>query len=95
MTINELKASLNIQTLNLNTCETVDGQVYKDKNGGEWLRHWENDTRVEVSISRETLAKVKAENPSTLSVQKEVREAALGSLTSYRIVCHKPAEETL
>lgn len=95
MNIQELKASLNISTLNLNTCTDKDGNIYVDKQGGQWLRHWDNNSRVEVSISRSTLEQVKKENPSTLSLQTETREATGGSLTSHRIVCHKPAEETL
>lgn len=95
MNIQELKEKLGIATLNLNTCTDKEGVVYKDKEGGEWLRHWDNDSRVEVSVSKKTLAMIKSENPSTLGIQTESREAAGGSLTSHRIVKYTPAEETL
>lgn len=89
MNIQEIKNSLGYSVLNLNYAEDKDG------NKTQWLRHWDNDQRIAVSIHEDTVNKIKAEDPSTLSIQIETREGDQGPYTAKRIVLHKPAEVTL
>lgn len=89
MDINEIKDSMGITTLNLDFAEDKDG------NKTEWLRHWDNDKRVAVSIHKETFDKVVNDDPSTLSVQSEIRTGNKGDYKALRIVLHTPAEFTL
>lgn len=89
MNISELKAKLGVETLNLNTAKDTNG------NATDWLRHWDNDNRVAISIHKDTVAKIKAENPSTLGIQEETREGNQGAYIAKRIVLFNPAEVTL
>ena len=84
--------------LNLNTAKDADGNPIKDANGkvDQWLRHWDNDNRVAVSIHVELFQEIKANrNLSSLGIQKETRTADLGDYTAIRIVKYAPAEHTL
>lgn len=89
-TITEIKKNLGYETLNLNTA------LDKDNQPTEWLRHWDNDNRVAVSLHKETFAKIKA-NPSmsNLAVQIEEREATQGAYKAVRIVAVTEAEAIL
>jgi len=90
MNIAEIKSKLNIAALELNTA--------KDSNDKptDWMRHWDNDNRIAVSIHKELVAEIKANsNISSLGLQSETREGEQGSYTAYRIVKYKPAETTL
>lgn len=90
MTITEIKSKLNLTSLELNTAKD------KDDNATEWMRHWDNDNRVAVSIHKELVAEIKADsNITSLGLQSETREGTKGSYTAYRIVKYKPAETTL
>lgn len=89
MNIAEIKEQLGISTLNLNTAKDKDGQPT------EWMRHWDNDNRVAVSIHKETVAKIKAGSATTLGTQTETRTGAKGEYKAIRIVQYTPAEETL
>jgi len=97
MNISEIKAELGIATLNLNTAKDQEGNIYKDQNDGEWMRHWDNDDRVEVSLAKDLFEEIKngGNTISTLGLQKSKREAAKGELTSFRIVKYTPAEGKL
>jgi len=54
MNIAEIKSKLNIAALELNTA--------KDSNDKptDWMRHWDNDNRIAVSIHKELVAEIKA-----------------------------------
>ena len=89
MNITEVKSELGYSVLNLNFAEDKDG------NKTEWLRHWDNENRIAVSIHQDTVKEIRENNPSTLSLQSEVRTGAQGDYEAKRIVLHKPAEMTL
>ena len=92
MTLNEVKKDLNIEVFNLNTANDSDGKPT------DWLRHWDNDNRVAVSIHKDTFKIVKADKEgkmSTLGIQTEEREGAQGPYKAFRIVNFTPPEETL
>ena len=89
MDIQEIKSKLGISTLNLNTAQDSDGKPT------EWMRHWDNDNRVAVSIHKETITAIKAGEGTTLDIQTETRKGAKGEYTAKRIVMYTPAEMTL
>jgi hypothetical protein len=89
-TIAEIKNQLNYAVLNLNTANDKDNQPT------QWLRHWDNDNRVAVSLHKDTLAKIQANpNMPNLAVQQEVKIGAQGNYTAIRIVAVAEAEATL
>lgn len=80
------------QGLALNTAEDKDG------NKTEWMRHWNDDKRVAISIHRDTVALIRANDPkaNNLVLQApEVRQGSKGEYTAYRIVAVTGAEITL
>lgn len=89
-TIAQIKSQFNILTLNLNTAKDKDG------NPTMWMRHWDNENRVAVSLHKDLIAEIKA-NPSldSLGTQIETRTAEQGEYKAVRIVKYTPAEETL
>ena len=90
MTLAQVKDQIGIQQLELNTAEDKDG------NKTDWMRHWDNDNRVAVSIHKELIAEIKSNsNIASLGVQKEKRTGEQGDYTAIRIVKYSPAEETL
>lgn len=90
MTIQEIKTQLSIPSLQLNTAKDINDQPT------QWMRHWDNENRVAVSIHKELLAEIKADKTiSSLGLQKEERTGEKGSYMAYRIVKYAPAEETL
>ena len=89
MNISEIKSQLGYSALNLNTANDSDG------NPTPWMRHWDNDNRIAVSIHKDTIAKIQSEDPSTLAIQSEVRTGAQGDYVAKRIVMYTPAELTL
>jgi hypothetical protein len=89
MDILEVKNVLGINKLNLNKSEDKDGKPT------DWLRHWDNDGRVAVSIHKDTFDAIKAGDVSTLDIQTETREAKLGKYTAKRIIMYTPAEFSL
>jgi hypothetical protein len=89
-TIAEIKVKLNYSVLNLNTA------LDKDNQPTEWMRHWDNDNRIAVSLHKDTLAKIKANNMmSNLVLQTEEKTGAQGTYTAIRIVAVAEAEATL
>lgn len=91
MNLNEIKAKLNIETLALNT--STDAQGVKDP---EWMRHWDNESRMAISIPTEIVNKLKADPTiNTLALQTESKTGAKGEYTAHRIVMYPPAEITL
>lgn len=89
MTIEQIKEQLGMPVLNLNTAKDKDGQPT------EWMRHWDNDNRVAVSIHKDTVKAIKTGNGTTLGTQTETRTGAKGEYKAIRIVQYTPAEETL
>jgi len=90
MNITEIKTKLGVEALNLNFATDKDG--VKDT---EWMRHWDNDNRMAVSIHVDTVQKIKAGGVTTLGLQTETREGSKGEYTAHRIVMFNPADETL
>lgn len=86
MDINEIKTTLGYSALNLNTAEDADGKKT------EWMRHWDNDNRIAVSIHKDTISAVQAGTATTLDIQTETRTGAQGEYTAKRIVMYTPAE---
>lgn len=88
-TLTQIKTKLGYDQFNLNTA-TKDGKPT------DWLRHWDNDNRVAVSIHKDTVAQIQA-NPqmNELSLQEDTRTGAKGEYKALRIVAYKPAEVVL
>lgn len=90
MTLAQIKEKLGLQELALNTATD------KDENPTDWMRAWDNDNRVAVSIHKELVEEIKADkNISSLGLQTEKRTGSKGDYTAHRIVKYKPAETTL
>lgn len=90
MNLAQIKQQLNIPALELNTAKD------KDDKPTDWLRHWDNERRIAISIHKELVQEVqKDSNIASLGLQKEEREGSKGKYTAYRIVKYKPAEVTL
>ena len=89
MNIEEIKMSLGYSTLQLNTATDKEGVKT------EWMRHWDNDSRVAVSIHKDTVSAIQSNNPATLGIQSEIRTGAKGDYTAKRIVMFDPAEVEL
>lgn len=89
MNIVEIKQELGIAQLNLNTAVNNAGAKT------DWMRHWDNDSRVAVSIHKDTVAAIKADNSCNLGIQTETRTGSKGEYTAHRIVKYNPAEAVL
>ena len=90
MLLQEVKDQLGVSTLNLNVAKD------KDNKPTSWLRAWDNDNRVAVSLHQETFDKLKADSTiSTVGLQTETRTGAKGDYTSHRIVIFTPATHQL
>lgn len=80
--IAQIKEDLHIPTLNLQR-STKNGEPTA------WLRHWENDRRIAVSIHEDTLKYAK-ENPDSemfiLQHSDRISEASSQPYDAYRIV---------
>ena len=89
-TIADIKGTLGYSVLNLNTATD------KDNKPTDWMRHWDNDNRIAVSLHKDTLAKIKANpNMGNLVLQSEDRDGAQGKYKAMRIVAVAEAEATL
>lgn len=84
MNITEIKEKLGYTALNLNPADDADG------NQTEWMRHWDNDNRVAVSIHNETISAIKTGTATTLDIQVETRTGSKGEYTAKRIVMYTP-----
>lgn len=80
----EIKEQLGISSFNLDLSTDKDGNVT------EWYRHWDNVSRVSVSLHKDSLALIQ-ENPDTTNivVQTETKSAAKGTYVSHRLVTPK------
>ncbi len=87
MLLSEIKAKLGIAKFELNTA------LDAEQKPTDWLRHWDNEARVAVSLHKDLFAELKADvNIGSLGLQHEIREAAQGPYDSYRIIKYTPAE---
>jgi hypothetical protein len=90
MNLSEIKASLGIETLSLNTVETSTGEKTS------WMKHWNNESRVAILLHKDTLAKIKANmSCPSLGIKTAIKQGSQGEYTAHTIVMYKPAEETL
>ena len=90
MTLEQIKEKLKISVLELNTATDSDDKPT------DWMRHWDNENRVAVSIHKELVGELKADkNINSLGLQSEKRTGDKGDYMAYRIVRFTPAEETL
>lgn len=90
MNLTQIKSKLNISALELNTAND------KNDKPTDWMRHWDNDNRIAVSIHKELVAEIqKDSNMSSLGLQSEERDGSKGKYMAYRIVKYKPAETVL
>lgn len=82
-TLKQIKSNLGITELNLQFAQDLEG------NKTEWLRHWDNDRRIAVSIHKDLateLAADKAGAINNLSVQFQQRSGEQGPYDAHRIV---------
>jgi len=85
------------QGLTLNSATTADGL------DTSWMRHWNNDKRIAISIAKDTVALIQAKDIKAehLVLQgPETRQTSSGDnagqdYEAYRIVAVTPAEITL
>lgn len=90
MTLEEVKNQIGISSLRLNTAMDAENKPT------EWMRHWDNETRTAVSIHKELVGELKADNHiNTLGLQLEDRTGEQGPYKAYRIIRYSPSEETL
>lgn len=89
MKLADIKEELNIQQFNLNKAE-------KDGKPTEWMRHWDNDRRIAVSMHQDTVKAIQNNpNMDNLGMQTEKRSGEKGEYTAIRVVAYKPAEVVL
>ena len=79
---------------------TLNSATTKEGLETAWMRHWNNDARIAVSIAKDTVALIQAKDPKAehLVLQgPETRTAQDGGVDydAYRIVAVTPAEITL
>ncbi len=90
MTLAQIKEQIGINQFELNTAEDKDG------NATPWMRHWDNDNRVAVSIHKDLVQELQADsNIASLGLQTEKRTGEQGDYKAIRIVKYNPAETTL
>ena len=89
MNIQEIKSELGVETLSMVVSKTTEGEIYKDKKGGQWVGNFDNGLRRSISMPAELFDKVKA-NPTgvvTLYLEApEEREGPKGAYSSQRIL---------
>lgn len=89
-TLAQIKSKLGISQLELVTAQDING------NKTEWLRHWDNDNRVAVSIHKDLATELKS-NPAitSLSLQTEPKVGEQGPYTAHRIVKYNSTPEII
>ena len=86
----EVKRELGVETLSLHTVTTQSGEDTM------WMKHWDNSNRIAVLIHKDTLAKIKADSGLTsLGINTQMKQGAMGEYIAKTIVLYKEAEETL
>jgi hypothetical protein len=89
MNLAEIKNELGIEQFQLNTAEDANGVKT------EWMRHWDNENRIAVSLHKDTITAIQADSATNLGLQTETRTGAQGEYIAKRIVMYKPAELVL
>ena len=95
MTIAQIKAQLNIASLDL--VRSTD----ENKKPTDWLRYWNNDSRMAVVVHNDVVAKIKADPKiNTLALKHEQKTTKTGSATgtvydSYIIISATSIEVVL
>ena len=90
MLLSQIKTKLEIPQLELNTAKNMAGE------NTEWMRHWDNDNRIAISLHKDLVAELKADkNISSLGLQEETRQGDKGDYLAVRIVKYTPAETIL
>jgi hypothetical protein len=90
MNLSELKSTLGHETFNFNIVKTSEGVET------QWLKQWDNTTRIAVLIHKDTLSKIRATpGISTLNYKTATKQGAQGEYTAKTIVAYAEADETL
>ena len=90
MKLQDIKSKLGIPQFELNTALDINNKPT------DWLRHWDNENRVAVSLHKELFDELKADTSiDSLGLQTETRTGSKGEYTAIRIVKFAPAEFTL
>jgi hypothetical protein len=93
MNIQEIKATLGVQTLPLNNVKTKEGVPTV------WYKNWDNDRRIAVIMHQDTLGLIKAD-PTIASLGLTKPETKMSKengneYTAIYICNYKPADVTL
>lgn len=101
MDIQEIKGVLGMPRLSFIVATKKDGTVATsvgaDNKVTKWLRYWDNDKRVAVSMAEDLYDAVKA-NPTAvtnLALQSETRTGEQGEYVTQRIIRYTPATHEL
>lgn len=87
MLLSEIKTKLGIAKFELNTA------LDAEQKPTDWLRHWDNENRVAVSLHKDLFDELKADATiGSLGLQHEIRAGEKGDYNSYRIIKYTPAE---
>ena len=88
MDLNQIKVQLGVTNL------TVAPAKKKDGTATDWMRSWDNNSRVQVSVHKDTVAQIKANSAINLGLQTETKTSATSQLeyTAHRIVAYKEVE---
>ena len=91
MDLTQIKAKLGVSTLPLATATKADGTKTN------WMRYWDNDNRVAVSVHKDTVKIIKDQPTVALGLQTEMKTSTASGkeYTSHRIVAYTntPAPE--
>lgn len=91
-TLKQVKEKLGLNQLELVTANDTTGAPT------DWLRHWDNDRRMAVSIHKELAAELAADKQGSitaLSLQHEQRVGEQGPYDAYRIVKYNSTPEVI
>jgi len=90
MLLSEIKTKLGVVKFELNIAKDLAGAET------EWLRHWDNERRISVSLHKDLFTELKADaSIESLGLQHEVRTGEQGDYDSYRVIKYTPAEFSL
>lgn len=91
-TLADVKAKLGISQLELVTANNAEGAPT------DWLRHWDNDRRVAVSIHKDLAKELGADKTGSiksLSLQYEQKNGEQGPYDAYRIIKYNSTPEVI
>ncbi|REG87690.1 HMG-box domain-containing protein [Winogradskyella sediminis] len=84
--IKDLKCVLGISILNFNTAKDISGE------DTDFLIHWDNLNRFAVYCRKHLVEIIKEHPEYPLYIEKEIKEAKLGTYTKFTISCQKVIE---